>query len=123
MGSGIAQTLALAGLRVNLYDLNQEATSIGLARSEAIRLVMSAFDKAGHRMPEPTYRIIYPPQTTPQDTRPDAETQPHKVSLSTRAAKPVQDVKATADKALEEFVDQERAETERDLLSRNGTVE
>ena len=103
--------------------INQEATSIGLARSEAIRLVMSAFDKAGHRMPEPTYRIIYPPQTTPQDTRPDAEPQPHKASLSTRAAKPVQDVKATADKALEEFVDQERAETERDLLSRNGTVE
>ena len=34
MGSGIAQTLALAGLRVNLYDLNQEATSRAKATIE-----------------------------------------------------------------------------------------
>jgi 3-hydroxybutyryl-CoA dehydrogenase len=34
MGSGIAQTLALAGLRVNLYDLNQEATSKAKATIE-----------------------------------------------------------------------------------------
>ncbi len=34
MGSGIAQTLALAGLRVSLYDLNQEATSRAKATIE-----------------------------------------------------------------------------------------
>ncbi len=94
--------------------VNQTDTSINLARGEAIRLVIAAFDRAGFAMPEPTYRLIdhvsgapskpKAPQTSPPSTTP-------------------QDVDANAEKALEQIVDQERAGTESDLLTEEAAKE
>lgn len=100
--------------------INQNDTSIVLARSEAIRLTQAAFDAAGISAPLPSYRIENLPGTaTPaQDRRADAPQQ------ETAAPAPVQDVEATAEKELEKIVDQERAElSRRDLLNVNATEE
>ncbi|OAN77045.1 mechanosensitive ion channel protein MscS [Sulfitobacter sp. EhC04] len=100
--------------------INQNDTSIVLARSEAIRLTLAAFDAAGISAPLPSYRIENLPGTaTPaQDRRADAPQQ------ETAAPAPVQDVEATAEKELEKIVDQERAElSRRDLLNVNATEE
>lgn len=100
--------------------INQNDTSIVLARSEAIRLTQAAFDAAGISAPLPSYRIENLPGTaTPaQGRRADAPQQ------ETAAPAPVQDVEATAEKELEKIVDQERAElSRRDLLNVNATEE
>lgn len=100
--------------------INQNDTSIVLARSEAIRLTQAAFDAAGISAPLPSYRIENLPGTaTPaQDRRADAPQQ------ETAAPAPAQDVEATAEKELEKIVDQERAElSRRDLLNVNATEE
>lgn len=100
--------------------INQNDTSIVLARSEAIRLTQAAFDAAGVSAPLPTYRIDGLPQTTSQ-TRPETPkgSKPKEVT-----AAPVQDVEATADKELAKIVDQERAELARnDLLTENAQEE
>ncbi len=92
--------------------VDQNDTSINLARGEAIRVVVAAFDDAGFAMPEPTYRLVQQTDVAAQldDARPASRT-----ARSTPAA--AQDVNANADKALEQIVDQERAVTESDLLS------
>ncbi|KIN60025.1 MscS Mechanosensitive ion channel [Sulfitobacter noctilucae] len=96
--------------------INQNDTNIVLARSEAIRLTQAAFDNAGIAAPYPTYRI------TGQTTAPD-DAEPHTPAKAATPA-PVQDVMATADKELEKFVAQERAELAReDLLKANAAEE
>jgi small-conductance mechanosensitive channel len=92
--------------------VDQNDTSINLARGEAIRVVVAAFDDAGFAMPEPTYRLVQQTDVAAQldDARPAS-----RAARSTPAT--AQDVNANADKALEQIVDQERAVTESDLLS------
>ena len=92
--------------------VDQNDTSINLARGEAIRVVVAAFDDAGFAMPEPTYRLV---QQTDVAAQPDDARPASRTARSTPAA--AQDVNANADKALEQIVDQERAVTESDLLS------
>lgn len=99
--------------------INQDDSSFSLARGEAIRLVMAAFDAAGHAMPEPTFRIVSPDDTQSPDSAP-AEPSPRKAQAP---AAPVRDVAAKADKALAQIVDQERASTDKDLLGKHGTQE
>jgi small conductance mechanosensitive channel len=98
--------------------IDQNQTSITLARSEAIRLTQAAFDAAGIAAPVPTYRLenLSAGASTPQATP------VRKIPLLAPA--PVQDVDAKADKELEEIVDQERAELAcGDLLNVNAGEE
>ncbi len=102
--------------------INQNDTSINLARAEAIRLVIAAFDAAGFKMPEPTYRVTSsaspapkPPQTAKNTVPPSRVTPPDPSA--------VDDVGAKADKVLKQIVDQERAGTDTDLLGPEGTHE
>ena len=94
----------------------QNDTEINLARSEAIRITMRAFDAAGIAMPEPTFRLMSAngaaapapkPAPTGAESRPPAP-----------APDEVQDVTASANRDLEQIASQERAagQTE-DLLS------
>lgn len=94
--------------------VDQTDTSINLARGEAIRLVVAAFDHAGFAMPEPTYRLI--------DHVPAAPSKPRTKPTSPPQNTP-QDVDANAEKALEQIVDQERAGTESDLLTEEAANE
>ena len=100
--------------------INQNDTSIVLARSEAIRLTQAAFDAAGIAAPLPSYRI----ENLPGAPTPTQEPGPGAQRQDTAAPAPAQDVEATAEKELEKIVDQERAELSRhDLLNVNATEE
>jgi len=100
--------------------INQTETNIVLARSEAIRLTQAAFEAAGMAAPFPTYRLD---TGGAEITRLSAETKAEPATPPAPPA-PVQDVDATADKELEQIVDQERAElSRRDLLTDNATEE
>lgn len=105
-------TLQMAGW------IAQHETSFTLARSEAIRLTILAFEKAGIAMPEPTFRIsgldpLAPAQAQPvaSPPRPQSSPAPH-------------DVAATANQELERIVDKERAgQEDDDLLNREAPSE
>ncbi|MGB3245952.1 MAG: mechanosensitive ion channel domain-containing protein [Sulfitobacter sp.] len=100
--------------------IDQNETSITLARSEAIRLTQAAYDTAGIAAPLPAYRIANLPQALIEQQPAKADPQEKTPAIPA----PVQDVEASADKALEKIVDQERAELERsDLLNRNASEE
>lgn len=106
-------------LRVAAW-IAQQDTSILLARSEAIRLCLAAFDKAGIYMPETTLRILSgaggaerPGPTPPAGTRapPPAEVG-------------VQPAPATAEAELERIIDSEReALQDEDLLNHRAPEE
>ncbi|NNE51907.1 MAG: mechanosensitive ion channel [Sulfitobacter sp.] len=99
--------------------IDQVETSIVLARSEAIRLTQAAFDQAGIAAPVPTYRL-----ENLGDGLPKVESKPEAPKPPPTETAPAQAVEATADKQLEEIVDQERAELARnDLLSEHATEE
>lgn len=108
-------------LRVACW-IEQHKTSFQLARSEASRLCLAAFDAAGITMPEPTFRIIgaglgeteTPPSVGPVVPAPEPA-----------ASEPViQEVHATADAELEMIVEQERHEQkDGDLLSQKAPEE
>ena len=91
--------------------INQNDTSIVLARSEAIRLVQAAYDHAGIAAQAPAYRILTNPQPEPEAP---AQEPPHTLT---------QDVDATEDKQLEQIVELERAEEHSDLLRENADQE
>ena len=101
--------------------IDQNDTSIVLARSEAIRLVQAAYDSAGIGARAPAYRILYEGAT---DTVPTASqptpTRPQSPDIQPYAA---QDVAALEDRQLEEIVDVERAEEHSDLLRVNADQE
>ncbi|MGJ8629309.1 MAG: mechanosensitive ion channel domain-containing protein [Sulfitobacter sp.] len=100
--------------------IDQNKTSMVLARSEAIRLTQAAFDAADMSAPLPGYRIENLAELTAQPPKP-AKAAP---SDPVPAPAPVQDVNATADKELEKIVDQERADPQRDdLLSAHANEE
>ncbi|KAJ02729.1 mechanosensitive ion channel domain-containing protein [Sulfitobacter mediterraneus] len=100
--------------------IDQNETSIVLARSEAIRLTQAALDGADMAAPVPSYRI----ENLPEILKAPAETSTKSEQTRPPAPAPVQDVDATADKELEKIVDQERAElARRDLLNMNASEE
>ncbi|MBK0328739.1 mechanosensitive ion channel [Rhodobacteraceae bacterium F11138] len=100
----------------------QHETSITLARSEAIRLSLLAFEQAGISMPEPTFRIAGLGDASVPDPAPGPD------AVASRPAQPPrpapQDVTATADQQLERIVEDERAvQNNDDLLSRAAPSE
>jgi small-conductance mechanosensitive channel len=113
-GSNIGMTL------VGWVD--QRETDLAAARSEAIRQVLIAFDRAGIEMPEPTYRLL----TAEADSVPTPPLQAHPVAPKPGApAAPlrdeVQDVAPNAEQELEKLVNDERRETAGDDLLTHGT--
>lgn len=97
----------------------QHETSITLARGEAIRMTMIAFEEAGISMPEPTFRIIGPSalETPPRPGRIPSPKAP-------ASATPPENVTATASDALDRIVDQERAALkDEDLLNHEAPRE
>jgi len=98
--------------------IDQRETGLYAARSEAIRQLLIAFDKAGIEMPEPTYRLLTqassevpvpPMQATPTTPR-SAATPP--------VADAVQNAPAIAEQELEELINEERRDSEtKDLLA------
>jgi small-conductance mechanosensitive channel len=108
-------TLKIAGW------IDQNETSIVLARGEAIRLTMAAFDAAGYAMPEPTYRLLHTNAMPPAPgTDAKATSRPQGPGPAPTAP---QDVDASADRELEKMVAQERSDTSQDLLSRAASSE
>jgi small-conductance mechanosensitive channel len=101
--------------------INQNDTDIVLARSEAIRMVLAAYDAEGLSSEPPTYRLLHagePQAGPPQQNKAD--------SIAARAetpAAPVQDVDALEDKQLTQIIDLERAEEPNDLLRKNAVQE
>ncbi|MEP1765569.1 MAG: mechanosensitive ion channel domain-containing protein [Sulfitobacter sp.] len=101
--------------------INQNDTSIVLARSEAIRLVQAAYDTAGIAAQPPAYRLLNgsailgtaegSPAPAPEFEGPDVP------------PAPAQDVDALEDKQLAQIVDLERAEEHSDLLRENADQE
>ncbi len=101
----------------------QEQTSLAMAKSEAIRLSIAAFDKAGIAMPEPTYRLIINPDSCLSGeltaTQAPAPT-PQDVAPVLSAA----EMDNGTDHALETLVNAEREELKGDdLLNREGAVQ
>lgn len=94
----------------------QNETEINLARSEAIRLTMRAFDQAGIAMPEPTYRVIMADGAAPLD--PAATPAPGEPRPAPPPTEEIQNVAASADRELETIVRKEReADQNEDLLN------
>ena len=98
--------------------INQNDTSVVLARSEAIRLTQAAFDHAGVAAPVPTYRLQ---GMNALADAPSPPRSPASLGVEPRAA---HDVEATAEKELATIVDQERSERAReDLLNTRAQKE
>ncbi|MEO9779147.1 MAG: mechanosensitive ion channel family protein [Sedimentitalea sp.] len=95
----------------------QHETSIVLARGEAIRGTMLAFEAAGISMPEPGMRVLLP--TSGHESHVDEKRQGG--SASTGDAP--QDVAATADSELEQIVAEERLAQQGDDLLTPGAPE
>jgi small-conductance mechanosensitive channel len=101
------------GIRVTGW-IDQHETGFALARGEAIRQVLIAFDSASIEMPEPTFRVV---------TSPSAAGAPPKSTVVIREIE-TEDVQSSQNEALEKIVDQERAErADKDLLTREGAEE
>jgi small conductance mechanosensitive channel len=101
--------------------IDQRETDLNAARSEAIRQVLIAFDKAGIEMPEPTYRLL----TAQAADVPVPPMQASPTAPRTQAApavgETVPDVGASAEQELEKMVNDERRETGVDDLLTLGT--
>lgn len=96
--------------------IDQRETDLLAARSEAIRQVLIAFDRAGIEMPEPTYRLLMHEgegvEIPPMQAAPVAP----KAAQATKPESAVPDVAATAELELERMIADERRETEADDL-------
>ncbi|HHC29040.1 MAG TPA: mechanosensitive ion channel [Rhodobacterales bacterium] len=101
--------------------IDQRETSLQAARSEAIRQVLIAFDRAGIDMPEPTYRLLTAPSgDVPMPPMQATPTAP--IAASDRAGtQTVQDVGAAPEHELEKMVNDERRESGQDDLLALGT--
>lgn len=118
-----------AGVEVTVTGwIDQNETSILLARGEALRLVKLAFETAGIGIPDTTYRIVVdggghlPLPTAASDIGPATRA----VAPATRASETltVAEVDATTETALEKFIDAERtADENEDLLRRDALHE
>jgi small-conductance mechanosensitive channel len=100
--------------------INQNNTSMVLARSEAIRLVQAAYDTAGIGAQPPAYRLLSS-GALPSDHSPEMQEQ--EFEGPDLPPTPPQDVDALEDKQLEQIVDMERAEEHSDLLRENADQE
>lgn len=103
--------------------INQRETDLLAARSEAIRQLLIAFDKAGIEMPEPTYRLLMHEgqdvSVPPMQAQPSA---PKAVPPGAAAKSVVPDVAATAEHELEQMVNDERREAGGDDLLQDGAL-
>ncbi|SMH40123.1 mechanosensitive ion channel family protein [Maritimibacter sp. HL-12] len=104
--------------------IDQRETGLDAARSEAIRQLLIAFDKAGIEMPEPTYRLL----TRASSEVPVPPMQAEPVTPQAKAAPPagdaVQTAPAIAEQELEELIKEERHKTEtKDLLAESAKQE
>ncbi|MEX0282566.1 MAG: mechanosensitive ion channel domain-containing protein [Arenibacterium sp.] len=109
-------------LRVACW-IAQHDTSLLLARSEASRLCLAAFDAAGIVMPEPTYRIAGLPGTGAAASAGSARVEKPAGSEATPDMT-TQEVSATADAELEAIVEQEREQLkDQDLLNKAAPEE
>ncbi|GGA22617.1 mechanosensitive ion channel family protein [Neptunicoccus cionae] len=103
--------------------VNQQDSSLVLARGEAIEVIKTALEDAGVEMPEPTYRLVSqyaggsaPAPETPSvgKSKPATGKTPEQVDLK--------DV--SADEALDDIVNEERdARQDNDLLTRQAPEE
>ena len=102
--------------------INQNDTSIVLARSESIRLVQAGYDTAGIAALPPAYRLLPAGNGVFSD---NFAQNPPEIEFEGPELPPVpaQDVDALEDKQLEEIVDQERSEEHSDLLRENAVQE
>jgi small-conductance mechanosensitive channel len=100
--------------------INQNDTSMTLARSEAIRLVQAAYDTAGIGAQPPAYRLLTG-GTIIADQSP--QVQEKEFEGPDLPPTPPQGVDAIEDKQLEQIVDMERAEKHSDLLRENADQE
>ena len=98
--------------------IDQRETDLQAARSEAIRQLLIAFERAGIEMPEPTYRLLGPiAPPTDHAAVPEPAAAPSGTHAVTAPVTPaVQDVAATPELELEKMVNEERAATEADDL-------
>ncbi|MEZ5714229.1 MAG: mechanosensitive ion channel family protein [Paracoccaceae bacterium] len=104
--------------------IDQTATSIVQARSEAIRQTLLAFEAAGIEMPEPTYRVLTGPFGTAVPAgAPQPESDPAAAAPAMPAPEETLDTAATAEHELSAIVAEEREATkEDDLLNREGAL-
>lgn len=106
--------------------IRQHDTSYLKARSEAWRLCMAAFDKAGIVMPETTLRVVGLGSEQPADTPSKAAGSgaPTQAASALPVAVEVGDTDAAMDQELERIVETERAEKrDNDLLARDAPEE
>ncbi len=97
--------------------INQNDTSIVLARSEAIRLVQAAYDGAGVGADLPGYRVIHSGSIPTEEAHAQPQQGPQAPPVGAK------DVKATEEQQLAEIIELERAEEPSDLLRKNGDQE
>ncbi|UOA15926.1 mechanosensitive ion channel family protein [Sulfitobacter dubius] len=99
--------------------INQETTDLAAARSEAIRLTLTAFDAAGLTAQPPAYRLITQSESSSTERKDSPQSPTERANPA-----PVQPVEAQADRELTRIVAQERAELPReDLLSVDAAEE
>lgn len=98
--------------------INQNDTSIVLARSEAIRLVQASYDTAGIAAQAPAYRVLHEGGLV---TAPGSPAEPFEGP--DMPPPPAQDVDALEDKQLTRIINLERAEDHLDLLRTNADQE
>ncbi len=105
------------GLKLTAW-IDQRETGLLVARSEAIRKVLLAFEAAGIEMPEPTYRLLTSDLDAAQ--RADAQSAAKEIIAETK----VQDVAATMETDLEHIVESERVHKDgEDLLREDASKE
>lgn len=105
--------------------IEQHETSYLLARSEAMRMCLAAFDAAGIVLPEPIFRIAGADGVALENTQPEqAGAKVAKPALSQPAQMDPQAVSANAEAELEQIVELERAEQkDQDLLNKSAPEE
>lgn len=100
--------------------VDQRKTDFLKLRSEALRLVMIAFDEARIEMPDPGLRVNLGERTN--ETELDAAKQDRPAAGAARSSNaPQRDV--SPDHSVERAVDEERAKSDKDLLSRRAPQE
>ena len=98
--------------------INQNDTSIVLARSEAIRLVQASYDTAGIAAQAPAYRVLHEGGLVTAPGSPAEHFEGPDMPPP-----PAQDVDALEDKQLTRIINLERAEDHLDLLRTNADQE
>ncbi|WP_069299672.1 mechanosensitive ion channel family protein [Neptunicoccus sediminis] len=103
--------------------VNQQDSSLVLARGEAIEVIKTALEEAGVEMPEPTYRLVSQSagRSEPASAAATSDT-PKPLAGKTPEQVDLKDV--SADETLEDIVNEERdARQDNDLLTRQAPEE